>query len=123
MRITVVSDLDKNDAIKRIAFIKKPIFNAKREKYIWTTVENYTIPYLEEDKEYLAKKKENFDLKLDEWDKRLKANSNDNYIPTKIEHGQLVSITRQSIYISKTDFITATITNNGALDNISDNSN
>lgn len=71
MRITVISDLDRNEKIKRIAFIKKPIFNARKEKYIWTTVENYTIPELKIDENYLVRKKSNFDMKLNEWDKRL----------------------------------------------------
>jgi hypothetical protein len=71
MRITVISDLDKGDKIKRIAFIKKPIYNARRDKYIWTTVENYPIPELQVDQDYLIRKKANFGMKLNEWDKRL----------------------------------------------------
>lgn len=77
LRMTVISDLDKNDNIKRIAFIKKAIYNVRREKYMWTTVENYEIPRLEVDQNYLARKKINFDMKLEEWNKRL--NNNNNY--------------------------------------------
>lgn len=86
LRITIVNHLNFKDEVVREAYIKKPVFNAKRDKWIWVTTEQHNIPTLPIDAGYLEKKKINFDEKLTEWNNRLENNSFDyNKILSKID--------------------------------------
>lgn len=71
LRITVVARLNNKDQIVRKAYFKKALWNEKRQKYIWTTVEEFTIPNIDDDPNYEEDKRKNFMEKLKEWDKRL----------------------------------------------------
>lgn len=67
LRMTIVSDLDRNDNIVRKALVKIPKFNEMRNRYFWTICQIHTIPFIEENWEYNKRKLQNFDEKLNEW--------------------------------------------------------
>jgi len=75
MRITVRSFLQKKygrSGVIRKGYVKIPLWDERHNKFLWTTVEEYTIPDIADDIAYNVKKARNFfDNALDDWQKRL----------------------------------------------------
>lgn len=73
MRITVKSYLGKSEDIIRKGYIKLPIWNEFKQKFFWVSVEDFTIPTIEEDCQYIADKADNFfNNQLEKWKNKLK---------------------------------------------------
>lgn len=90
LRMTIVSDLDRNDNIVRKAFVKIPKFNESKNKYFWTVCQIHTIPFIEENWEYNKKKLANFDEKLNEWQAMLVKRREGGYNRPQFIGGSLV---------------------------------
>jgi len=69
-RITITAKKIKK-GIKRIAFVKLPIWLENKQRYGWITAEEHHIPEIAEDKEYENNKRKNFLQALDNWQKKL----------------------------------------------------
>jgi hypothetical protein len=68
MRITVKADEGKTGEIRRMAYIKKPIWSDMKNKYIWVTIEHHSIPLIEKDQSYEDGKANNFfNVQLVSW--------------------------------------------------------
>lgn len=71
-RITVRAFLKDDDIIRR-GYVKIPIFNEVKNKFFWTTVENFKIPEIiettKDDSEYMKRKVTNFFNQLVTWRK------------------------------------------------------
>lgn len=69
-RITVRAFLKKKEIVRR-GYVKIPIFNEIKNKFYWTTVENFKIPDLVEitkdNSEYMNRKVTNFFTQLSAW--------------------------------------------------------
>jgi energy-coupling factor transporter ATP-binding protein EcfA2 len=72
-RVDVKAVLDRDKKIKRIAYIKKPLFIERKNKFGWVTCQIYTIPEIEEDKGYNKDKADNFfKTQLPAWRERIR---------------------------------------------------
>lgn len=71
-RIDMKAVLGRNREIIRKAYFKKPIYIERKNKYGWTTFQQITVPFIEEDKKYDKAKADNFfNTQLPMWRKRV----------------------------------------------------
>lgn len=74
LRITVRSNLNRDRKIERRGYVKIPIFNEMKNKYMWICAEEYKIPLIDMDSDYDSEKANNFfNTQLEKWEKRLTA--------------------------------------------------
>jgi hypothetical protein len=72
LRFSVKSYLDRDKKVVRKAYVKVPLFNEMKQKFYWTTCEEYRIPEWTLTKEYYDAKANNFFVnQLDKWKMKL----------------------------------------------------
>jgi len=72
LRMSVMSYI-KDGKIVRKAYVKKPIFAERKNKFLWVTVQDFVIPHIEKDANYDDAKAHNFfDFQVKKWEDRMK---------------------------------------------------